>query len=194
MKKFLLASAFMLVAQTASAAVIGFEDLTNGTTVTNQYEGVTFSSVGGNVNLVTNQPGIGFGNNFICTGSSSINCTSETILTFVNLVKNLSFYQVGDNASGVVAKVDVFVSGLFSSTVDILGFNDFNTPNLVDLTSFTDVSSIRIYNITDPGGLGWDNFSFEDGPAPIPVPASLGLLFSAVLGLGALRRRRKPEF
>ena len=178
-------------AGSAHAGLITFEDLSDGTIVTNQYAGVTFSSVGAETNIVTHQPGIGLGDNFLCTGTAGIDCASETILTFSGLVNNLSFFQVGDNASGIVAQVDVFVSGFFASTVNILGFNDFSTPDFVDLSAFTNVSAIRIHDITDPGGLGWDNFSFKPaGTSTVPLPAGLGLLASAVGGLAALRRRK----
>ena len=185
---------FAVASNPAHAALITFEDLSDGDVVTNQYSGVVFSSVPGQLNVITTQPGIGFGDDFLCTatGGTGLNCTSETILTFTNLVNNLSFWQVGDNDVGVVALVDVFTNGVFSATVNILGFNDFNTPNLVDLTGFSNVSSIRIHSITDGGGLGWDNFSFDDGQVPpVPLPGSIGLLAVALGGLGVLRRKAK---
>ena len=176
----------------ALAALIDFEGLTNGEVVTNQFPEVIFSANAGFENRVTTQPGIGFGDNFIYTSptSGSINCTQETILTFTNPVNNLSFWQVGDDASGVVALVDIFENGAFSSTVDILGFNDFNTPNLVDLTGFNDVSSIRIHSVTDPGGLGWDNFQFDVTSTPVPEPSNLALLGLGLAGLSMSRRKK----
>ncbi len=190
--KAIAAASFALAVGPVQAASIDFEDLSDGDIVTTQYAGVTFSSTGSSVNKITNQPGIGFGDNFLCTAGSagaSINCTDDTILTFDSGVSNLSFWQVGDNASGVVAMVDVFVGGLLSATVDIFGFNDFNTPNLVDLTAYINVTSIRIHSITDPGGLGWDDFSY-DTTNVVPLPAGMVLLVSA-LGPVCLLRRRK---
>ena len=73
---------------------------------------------------------------------------------------NLTFLQVGDTTNGVVARVDVFENGLLSSAVNILGDGIATVANLVDLTVFTNVTSIRIYAINDPGGLGWDDFTF----------------------------------
>ncbi len=191
---FLVLVAVMFSPIAANADLITFEGLANGTVVTNQFSGVVFSSNAGSENQVSTQPGIGFGSNFICTApvGSFINCSQETILTFSSLVSGLSFWQVGDNDSGVVALVDVFVNGLLSSTVDIFGFSDFNTPNLVDLSAFNDVSSIRIYGITDRGGLGWDNFEFTPGGlVSVPEPGSLTLLGLGILGMALVRRRRK---
>jgi hypothetical protein len=197
-KKALLGAAMLLGLATvpANATLITFEDLSNGNVVTNQYAGVVFSTVAGQQNVITTQPGIGFGDDFLCTAATGggLNCANETTLTFTSLVNNLSFYQVGDNFSGVGALVDVFTNGAFSATVNILSFNNFNIPDLVDLTAFTNVSSIRIHSIVDPGGLGWDNFSFEAARTPeIPVPAALPLLASGLgaLGFAGWRRKRK---
>ena len=182
----------------AHANFIGFEEFGNvsltGPTITNQYAGVVFSSVNGNVNAVSSQNNIGFGLNFLCTSLGSINCTGETILTFVSAVNDLSFWAVGSNNSGVTAKVDVFTNGVFTTTQDINTGGIFSTPDLVNLALFAQVTSIRIYGITDGGGLGWDNFTFTPTEvSSVPLPATLPLMIS---GLGVFWfsiRRRKME-
>jgi hypothetical protein len=188
--RFFLVALLAIAASPSKATLIDFEGFSNGTVITNQFAGVTFSSNAGFVNQISTQPGIGFGSNFICTASGSLNCTQETILTFAGVASNVSFYQVGDNASGVVALVDVFVNNVFASTVNVLGFNDFYTPNLVDLSAFSDITSLRIYHITDPGGLGWDNFSFTLGQNSIPEPSSVALLGLGAIGLSFARRKK----
>ncbi len=58
MKKLILAATLALATSPASAALIDFEGFANGTIITNQYAGVTFSSVPGQTNQITTQPGI----------------------------------------------------------------------------------------------------------------------------------------
>jgi hypothetical protein len=78
------------------------------------------------------------------------------------------------------------VNGVLATTQNILGDNIFSNPNLVDLTAVGDVTSIRIYNITDPGGLGWDNFGYDTSPvSTIPEPGTMLLLASGLAGIGA---------
>lgn len=176
----------------ASAVLIDFESLANGTTVTNQYPEAFFYANSGYANLVTRQPGIGVGNNFLCTGlAGRLNCTQETFLNFITPVNNLTFLQVGDNATGIVALVDVFENHLFSSTVKIYGNNDFYVPNLVNLTAFNNITSIRIHGITDPGGLGWDNFSFNTlDTAAVPLPGTVFLFGIGLLGFAGMNKKK----
>ncbi|MDO9311630.1 MAG: PEP-CTERM sorting domain-containing protein, partial [Nitrosomonas sp.] len=86
----------------------------------------------------------------------------------------------GSNNSGVQALVDIFVNGAFAATNNIVVSGLFNTPDLVDLSAYNDVTSIRIHDITDGGGLGWDNFTFATA---VPEPETYAML---LLGLGLL--------
>jgi hypothetical protein len=179
----------------ANATVIGFEDLgnvgTSGTVITNQYAGVVFSSTNGMVNRVSSQSGIGAGLNFLCTATSTINCTGETVLDFSSAVSGVSFLAAGDDNQGVTAKVDVFVNGLLAGTEDVVTDGIFNTTQLVNLASYSNVTRVRIHSITDGGGLGWDNFSFTVGSNTVPEPQTAALVLAALAGLGVARRRRQ---
>ena len=189
-----------MMAAPALAALIDFEGLPAATVVTNQFPGVTFSSASGSQNLVVTRFGIGFGDNFLCTGvGGSPTCAGETILTFANGVSALTFYQVGDDQAidgARVALVDVSVGGTFAATVDILGDTNFFNPNLVDLSAFSNVTSIRIHDITDQTGLGWDNFSFTATPvaAPaVPEPETYAMLVAGLVLLSFVVRRQISE-
>jgi len=189
-----------MMAAPALAALIDFEGLPAATVVTNQFPGVTFSSASGSQNLVVTRSGIGFGDNFLCTGvGGSPTCAGETILTFANGVSALTFYQVGDDQAidgARVALVDVSVGGTFAATVDILGDTNFFNPNLVDLSAFSNVTSIRIHDITDQTGLGWDNFSFTATPvaAPaVPEPETYAMLLAGLVLLSFVVRRQISE-
>jgi protein with PEP-CTERM/exosortase system signal len=101
-------------------------------------------------------------------------------------VSGLSFYAVGSDDVGNTALVDVFAFD-FIVTLPISTNGIFNIPNFVDLSAFSGVHSIRLYNITDGGGLGWDNFTFT--PRVPDGGSTVSLLGCALLGLAALRRK-----
>jgi len=152
----LAALPFGVLALPASAVTIGFDSLSSGTVVTNQFPEVTFSSTSGfeNVTLTfsggTSQPMV------ICTRPTggSIDCAQETLLTFTDPVSDLSFLGTGiDTSSGPVAHVEVFESFTSSGSVGVPGAASSTTPSLVDLSGFSNVTSIRIHSITDVGGI-----------------------------------------
>jgi hypothetical protein len=148
--------------------VINFDDLPQGgltgVVVTNQYPTATFSSTTGNVNYVTTQPQyIGTNGNFICTGPDpgSIDCMEDTFVNFTAPVNGLTFDAIGVNDTGQVAVVDVYNSSGLVASVPIIGNAGVDSPQLVDLSAYSNITEIHIRNITDGGGIGWDNFSFD---------------------------------
>lgn len=190
----------MLISAAAFAGhvEINFDEWGNqgltGIAITNQYaaDGVLFSSTAGNVNYVTTQPAyLSTPPNFICTGpiGGSINCTAETILNFSAPVQNLNFDGMGVNNTGNVASIDVFTNGSFNSTVQVVGAGQGFSPDHIDLSAFSNITEIRIYNITDGGGIGWDTFQYDTSTST-PEPGSLLLLGTGVVGLFGVVRRK----
>lgn len=154
-------------AQTAAGTqvVIDFSDLANGTVVTDQYPSATFSSTAGNVNYVSDQSGYNTPT-FICTGpvGGGIDCAEDTEVTFTSPVSGLTFDAVGVNDTGQVALVDVYNANGLEAAVPIMGDAGVYTAQLVDLSIFTDVTSIDITDISDAAGIGWTDFSFVQAP------------------------------
>jgi hypothetical protein len=153
---------------TAGLTDINFDDLPaggiTGVEVTNQYPSATFSSTPGSVNYVSTQEYLTDSKpNFICTGplGAEINCAAPTIVTFTAPIQELTFSGIGVNYVGQVAAVEIYVKGALAATVPIIGNGTAEVPLSVNLTAYTDVTSIVLTDITDGGGIGWDDFRFE---------------------------------
>jgi hypothetical protein len=179
---------------------INFDNLSDGNVVTNQYaaQDAIFSSSAGNVNYITAQSSyLSTPPNFICTGpiNSTISCAADTYVTFATPVSGLTFDGLGiNNTQANVAQVDVYTDGVFNSTVLIPGAGQGFSPENIDLSAFTDVTEIRIYNITDAAGIGWDTFSFTpNGTSTTPEPATFWMVGAAMLGAGMFVRRSRAS-
>jgi hypothetical protein len=194
MKKLSLSLVFaataLLGTHQAMATTIDFDNLTGGTTVTNQYASATFSSDAGN-HLAT----LGFVPPF---GSSapnllggvnaggSINGFAELTVEFTAGVNNLGFSALGVDDTGTIGQIDVYVNNAFLSTVNLVGASNLFAPLAVDLSAFSQVTKIRVYSITDVSGFGYDDFHFN--PAAVPEPATLALLAVGLAWFGVRRR------
>jgi hypothetical protein len=185
----------------AHGIVIGFDDLSGGAFVSNQYADATFSSDAGQ-SLVA----FGYGDapspgNVICTADSSgtLNCTSSLFVSFTNPVNNLSFWAIEPNQFGAVANIEIYSNNALVGTVPLIGLaaadGQFVLGNrFVDLSAFSNVSSIAVVAL--PGqtaiddsyggnGIGFDSFSFT----AVPSPSSLALLGAGSIAVARRRRR-----
>jgi hypothetical protein len=128
----------------------------------------------------------------LCTGvGTAINCTGETIIDFATGVSNLTFDGLGVESAGQVARVEVSVGGAVLTTIDLIGNRQGFNPMPVNLTAFSNVTRVRIFDITDIAGIGWDTFRFEAGATTVSEPATLALFALGFAGLVARQRKMR---
>lgn len=188
MKMLSLAGA-ALFAVSAHATLINFDDLAANTIVTNQYAGVTFSSVGGATNRAYPFSGASSLPNILCTANANgaVDCLGLVQLDFANPVNNLKFMAIEPNAVGTAIVAAIYQNGVFSANENIAGVGGAGN-KLVDLSAYTNVTrlELRVHPDEIPNqGVGYDDFSFN----VVPEPGTY-----AALGLGAavlLRRRAR---
>lgn len=153
-------------AYAATPVHIDFDNLPTNTIVNYQYPQVTFSSE----NVYSYPPFIytNCGNcvtssypNYITSGVGYGNGNHEVILAFNQPVKNLTFYTVGGDNFGTIARIDIWENGNYARTVSINGVGYSYYPIFTDLRQYgNNITKIRIYNIIDVNGLGFDDFDF----------------------------------
>lgn len=194
-----LALGVAMVAGSASATVITFDDLATGVLVTNQYPGVTFSSDPGEGLYTAGGTPVSYPH-YLCTApiGGEIDCVNNVYIDFATPVSNLSIWAVEANEYGISATFFVYSGSTLLGTQNLFGLatapSSFGYGNqFCDLSSFSNVTRLEIRG---PGGTGpidnsyggngvaWDNLSFE-----VPGPSAGGLLAAA--GVVALRRRRR---
>jgi hypothetical protein len=145
-----------------SPMFIDFNDLTDGTVVTNQYPQATFSCDPGLSNQVMED-----GSRSHVLGTFPVDADPQRFdhnlyVNFTLPVDDLSF-QAGwfDSPAGqTVGNIKVYANGTLSGTANIISSGN-GTVNTVDLSSYQNVTRIEICNITDPYGLAYTDFSFR---------------------------------
>lgn len=148
----------------AAPVEIDFDGLAPGTVVTDQYPEATFSADDPQENVVYDDYDFGPLSvpNYITTAEHGVqNAINATYVDFTVPVRDLRFFLVGDDAPGLKAKIDIFESGVWTDTFMVFADGVFDVPDLVDLTAYDMVTRIEIYDLSDPGGLGWDLFRFD---------------------------------
>lgn len=128
----------------------------------------------------------------ICSGpaGSGINCSAPTFIDFISAVTGVSIKGMGINDVGVVAQANLYNGATFLGAVNINGNAEVYNPVFVDFSSYGALTRIELTNITDGGGIGWDDLAYTKGPSNVvPEPASLVLVAAGLAGLAFARRR-----
>lgn len=156
--------------------VINFDDLSGGTVVSDQYEGVTFSSEAGfdvsTLNLANLFNSTSPNLIAVTDASGSLQANQNLYLDFDQPVNNLSFRVVGDNTNGTAALITVYTADGSVETVNLVTDGNGFTPDVIDLSSFSNITRISINTVTDAGGIGYDDFQFEPAPTNIAPVAN----------------------
>lgn len=163
-------SNIVTVSATPQPVTINFENLASNVIVNYQYTQdsfVTFSSenIYAYPPFTYNYCGAGCVTssrpNYITSGVGYGNGNHEVILDFRQPVKDLTFYTVGPDNFGIIANIDIWENGTFARTIYIQGAGASYYPIFTDLRQYgSNITKIRIYNIVDVYGLGFDDFTF----------------------------------
>jgi len=186
----------------ARATVINFDNLSNGTILTNQYAGlgVTFGSSGGDSIYITaqNPPYTGTAPNLICTGGvplalGTVDCSHDVIINFSSPANNVHIDAFGNQTTTgmTFALADVFQNGVLThqNLNLIVTHTDHNAgcpgppnttpdcaPDPQDFSAFPGITELLIHNNTDTNGTAYDNLSFTLAAVPGPEPSTLFLM------------------
>lgn len=185
MRFFIVCAAALTATVAARADLIGFETLSTGTHVTNQFPGVTFSSDAGHRVQVDSSFNFGTGL-YACTATSAgvLNCDRSIFVQFSSPVTGVRFFAMGDDAAGTQAIARGFNGATLLGSVNVSVDGVFLSTHLVDLTALGAITRLEIVNVTDPGGLAFDEFQY------VPSPSTAILAAPMLLCLARRRRAR----
>lgn len=134
---------------------ITFDDIPSGTAISNQYSGVSFSP-----SFAVDVSSYGF------VGNSQPNVlypeggwTSDVMIVFSKPTNDVHLSAIGVDETGTVGKIEVVHSGGTTQT-DLIGHSGRRRPEVQDLSMYRGVTRIRLFDITDPLGIGWDDLFY----------------------------------
>ena len=173
----------------AQAAVINFDSLVDGESVTTQYAGVTFQ------NTLALTAGLSL-NEFEFPPKSGMNVVFDnggqillSFLTPVTSVGGFFTYSTGlnflafDSAGVQIAAVN----SAFNANLSMSG-DPGSTPNeFLQVASASGIASVSIRGNPAGGSFALDDLAY----APVPVPAAVWLFGSGLLGLIGIARHKR---
>ncbi len=148
------------------SVMIDFDLQPPGTVIDLQYPGVKFAT---ELDVEIQTASVSFAPsppNIICTVPTfgGATCVAEVRLAFDEPVNEVHFEAVGAKMTGLVAEVAVWELGDAFPIAIVPIFQAVpggTTPVFVDLSTYDNVTEIKIFNVTDPAGVGYDNFYYE---------------------------------
>ena len=182
------------------AALIGFDEFTEGSYSSLYTGGVTITDLqGGDMQVISGgNLATGYVSPVNCIAAQSWDVGQGLLFEFDYLVSNVSI--VGGDAGA--NDTDRWSMEAFDISGNSIGFVEtglFANPDPVNplVTTFgvyrtlsLDVSGISSVKVTQLAwGSAWDNLSFDEA-APVPEPASILLLGSGLFGLVGYNRKR----
>lgn len=141
----------------------------------NQYPDAIFSSIPG-YHVATYGRPYGTGLPSITRASDFYNYANHLVpltVDFPKPVTDLTFYLTGVDYLGAIGAIDIYQNNVYTHTEPLFGYGSAFIPAFQNLSSNANVTRIVVKNITDPNGLGFDNFSFTVQPVPSPTPTPL---------------------
>ncbi|MCA8868159.1 MAG: VPLPA-CTERM sorting domain-containing protein [Rhodobacteraceae bacterium] len=182
-KKLVAALALTVAGSAVSAATIDFVGFGAGTYGSQiVIDGHTITNTSGGQILV-GAGAAGEIDGFCSLTPNVYSCEADTDITFASVVSNLSFDLDGSNPGDMVT---ISIYGIANA---LLGSLIFTTPDQhIDLSAYGQITRLFFDDNSSGAGYGYSTFQFDT--AQVPLPAGGVLLLTALLGLGAAKRRK----
>jgi hypothetical protein len=119
-----------------------------------------------------------------CANIANKSCEADWQIDFSTTVKNLMMSSFATDPGDNV-KVSAFLKGGLRGTVTV------TTDTLVDLRSFGVIDRLFFKDSSTGGGIAFGDFSFST--TVVPVPASIWLFISSLVGLVGVSKRHRSR-